>query len=314
MAAEKDSPTTDREALDSLDRKLKLVSDRVTAVVHGYQTGLYLCGAGGLGKTYNVIQELKRLGADFRTFNTRMTGKGLFRELEKAPEAVHLLEDIERLTDDRDGQSILRAALWAQPGCDRVVTWTTAAGDQRFTFKGGIIMLANRPLSDLPELRALATRIAVHRLEISEAEMVAQIRNIARGGFARGGGRVGPEEATEVANFVVAECRVAHCPLDLRLFDNSCLDYLQWASAHAACDWHDLVRNRIRQSVLHFKEKVSPLSAEERRERERGLIRQICARTQDAQERVRLWKEATGKSQATFYARKQEAESPEFNA
>src|SRR5262249_18414061 len=149
-------------------------------------TGLYLYGAGGLGKTYHVLQQLEMLEADFRLFNARMTGKGLFQALEKAPDAVHVLEDMERLTQDRDAQGVLRGALWSQPGRPREVTWTTAAGAARFVFRGGLILLANRPLADLPELRALATRIAVYRLEVTDAELAAQLRRIAGGGFARG--------------------------------------------------------------------------------------------------------------------------------
>src|SRR5262249_42088459 len=84
-------------ALASLDCKLRLVDDRVTAVVRGYQTGLYLCGAGGLGKSYSVYRQLQLLECDFRTFNSRMTALGLFRALDKAPDAVHVLEDMERI-------------------------------------------------------------------------------------------------------------------------------------------------------------------------------------------------------------------------
>lgn len=168
------------EALTSLDCRLRLIDDRVTAVVRGYQTGLYLCGAGGLGKSYSVYRQLQLLECDFRVFNSRMTALGLFRALDKAPDAVHVLEDMERIVNDRDAQGVLRSALWSQGDRDRVVTWTTSVGEQRVTFRGGIIMLANRPLGDLPELRALASRIAVHKLQVSDPEMCAQMRRIAR--------------------------------------------------------------------------------------------------------------------------------------
>src|SRR5262249_25482466 len=42
-------------------------------------------------------------------------------------------------------------ALWSQPGHERMVAWTTATdGCQRFTFRGGLILISNRPLADLP--------------------------------------------------------------------------------------------------------------------------------------------------------------------
>ena len=39
-------------------------------------------------------------------------------------------------------------------------------------FRGGLILISNRPLADMPELRALATRIEVHRLDVTDAESI----------------------------------------------------------------------------------------------------------------------------------------------
>src|SRR4051794_16244310 len=97
----------DSGALASLERKLQLLRDRVVAVVHGFSTGLYCYGAGGMGKSFNVIEELNKLQASFKLFNSRMTAKGLFRALGRASDAVHVLEDMERLTKDPDAQGVL---------------------------------------------------------------------------------------------------------------------------------------------------------------------------------------------------------------
>jgi hypothetical protein len=85
----------DAAVLASLERKLQLVRDRVTAVATGNQTGLYLYGSGGLGKSYPVLQRLDQLEVPYRLFNSRMTGKGPFRALERAPDAIHVLEGME---------------------------------------------------------------------------------------------------------------------------------------------------------------------------------------------------------------------------
>ena len=155
----------DKDALASLEKKLHLVRDNVTAVAKGYKTCFYLYGTGGMGKSYAVLRHLERLDVSFQLYNSRMTAKGLFQTLKHAPDAIHVLEDMERLTKDPDAQGVLRSALWAQPGHERFVTWTTASeGAMRFAFRGGLILISNRPLADLPELRAFATRIEVLRL------------------------------------------------------------------------------------------------------------------------------------------------------
>jgi hypothetical protein len=303
----------DHEALQALDRKLRLIDDRVTAVVRGYQTGLYLCGAGGLGKSYSVFRQLHLLECDFRTYNSRMTALGLFRTLEKAPDSVHVLEDMERITGDRDAQGVLRSALWSQGDRDRVVTWTTSKGEQRVTFRGGIIMLANRPLGDLPELRALASRIAVHRLDISDAEMAAQMRRIAQQGWARYQFKLEAEQSVKVCEYVINECRRANCPLDLRLLDNACTDYLLWEGSNSHLHWNDLVTTRVQQAAVHFRQEVSILSREERKTHERELVRVILTETASPLERERLWEDRTAKRKSAFYARKREVESGEFD-
>jgi hypothetical protein len=222
---------------------------------------------------------------------------------------------MERLVRDRDAQGVLRSALWAQPGHERVVTWTTATGgEERFTFRGGIILLANRPLADLPELRALATRIAVLRLDVSDAELTALIYDIAAGGFRLGGKpALEPAKCEEVADYLVRECRAAGCPLDLRLLHNSYLDYLLWEGDNASCAWQDLVSSRVREVAYHFRHELNTLSQEERRAQRRAVVREILLQTADHSEQLRLYKERTGKSRADFHRRKAEVQSGEFD-
>jgi hypothetical protein len=304
---------SESEALASLDRKLRLIDDRVTAVVRGYQTGLYLCGAGGLGKSFSVYRQLQILECDFRAFNSRMTALGLFRALDKAPDAVHVLEDMKRITSDRDAQGVLRSALWSQADRERVVTWTTNSCEQRLNFRGGIIMLANRPLGDRPELRALATRIAVHKLEISDAEMCGHMRRLARQGWSRYQHKLEAAQCSEICEHVIAECRRVSCALDLRLLDNACTDYLLWEANTSHLHWKDLVTTRVQQAAAHFRHEASTLPREERKAQERDLVRDILRKTANPQERERIWEQKTGKRKSAFYSRKREVESHEFD-
>src|SRR3974390_1830623 len=96
------SPTGDENALASLEKKLQLVRDLVTAVAKGFKTGLFLYGSGGVGKSYTVLRKLQQLEASYQLFNVRMTGRRLFKVLQAAPDAIHVLEDMERITKDPD--------------------------------------------------------------------------------------------------------------------------------------------------------------------------------------------------------------------
>jgi hypothetical protein len=138
---------------------------------------------------------------------------------------------------------------------------------------------ANRPLGDLPELRALASRIAVHKLQISDAEMCGHMRRIARQGWSRYQHKLEAALCSEVCELVIAECRQARCPLDLRLLDHACTDYLLWEASNSHLHWTDLVTTRVQQAAAHFRHEVSTLSRAEQKARERDLVRDILCRS-----------------------------------
>jgi hypothetical protein len=302
----------DKEALASLDKKILFVRDRVNAVIDGYQTGFYLWGTGGLGKSYSVLKTLEERECDHHLFNSRITAKGLFLALEASPDAIHVLEDVERLIKDPDAQGVLRSALWSQKGRDRLVTWTTAEGSRRTVFRGGIIMISNRKMDALPELQALATRIDVLKLEVSEAEMAAHMRRIAGQGLNRNGRVLESSKCMEVCEFLIKKCQKEYCPLDLRLMDNSFRDYLQWDANHTKFNWKDLVTARVKQRASDFEHGVNVMSRSERLDGDRQVVREIIEAANDPQEQVRLWEARTGRGKATFYARKREVQSGEF--
>jgi hypothetical protein len=312
MSKEQDeSPRPDPKHLQSLERKLIQIRDRVRQVIDGRHYGFYLYGEGGLGKSFNVTRELEEQKASYQHFNSRITAKGLFLALRGHPDAVHLIEDVERMTQDRDAQGVLRSALWCQPDCPRVVTWTNATeGVQRFIFRGGIIMTANRPLGILPELQALGTRINVTELDASDDELSALMRKIASQGFYRDEKtQLPPMAASEICELVLDECRQAGCPLDLRLFDRACIDFISWMEGRTQSDYRDLIANMVRQSADQGRYETVKLSREGKKKRERDIAAEICRETDDREERVRMWKERTDKSQAAFYRRKAELDA-----
>jgi hypothetical protein len=309
------SPEAD--ALNSLGRKLQVVKDHTTAVAKGFKPGLFLYGQGGVGKSYTVLHHLESLEASVVLYNSRMTAKGLFLSLNHAPDAVHVLEDMERLTKDADAQGVLRSALWAQPGHDRVVTWTTATdGAMRFVFRGGLILISNRPLADMPELRALATRIEVHRLEVAETELIALMRELASKGYRQRDKNVlGPEECLQVTEYLIRECRSAGCPLDLRLQQKSFQTYLQWGADWSHTHWQDLIAASVREASCHFRHELNSAPRENRMARKRNIVRAIMKQApDDSKEQERLYvEEQKAGSRADYFRRKREVEVGDFD-
>jgi hypothetical protein len=304
----------DLAALATLEQKLCLVRDRVQGVVSGHSTGFFLHGSGGIGKSFTVLQHLAKVKASYKLYNNRMTGKALFLALQKAPDLIFVLEDMERITSDRDGQGVLRSACWAQPGHPRRVTWNTAtAGEESFEFTGGLIVLSNRPLANLPELQAFSTRVATLAFEVTEEEAAALLRDLAAKGYSRADKRViEPEKAGIIAEHLIAQCRDSGRSVDLRLWPNSCEDYLQWEGDRSACHWQDLVASRVR-SAIRIQHETNHLSKEERIVKRRSILRKIME-TADPKEWENRYCEETGYSRPDYFRRKGEIERGDFES
>ena len=277
----------DVKLLAELDSKMAVIRDRTRSVALRYTTGFYLYGSGGVGKSFAVLNELERLKTDYKLHNSRMTGRGLFDALCDFPESVHVLEDMEVIFDDRMAQGVLRSALWGQVKDDRplrVITWRSHKSDLRCQFEGGVIIISNRPLSDLPELNAIGTRINPTQLHVSNAEAAALMRQIASKGYK---GLV-PDACAEVAEFLIEQSLSGDRRLDLRLLVNSFGDRLQWGQGHTEAHWKELVSSRLQERVVAAK---GSRAAEMASEREVARSIKDMPRAQ----RAAKWQELTGK-------------------
>ena len=176
--------------LRNLERKFQLVRDRVVGVARRQcgQYGLILLGPGGIGKNHTVQAELGRLRVPYRLLNTHWTPLSLFSTLAQHPDCIHVLDDVEEVLCERTALGVLRSATWP---CrkdrggneERVVTWSARGKTQEVVFRGGIIVISNRPLASMPELKALATRLTPVHLEVTDEEIAALMRHVAASGY-----------------------------------------------------------------------------------------------------------------------------------
>jgi hypothetical protein len=286
-----------------------MVRDRARGVALGYSAGFFLWGPGGVSKSYTVIQEMHRLQANFRLSNSRMTGRGLFDILAQYPDAIHVIEDNEQMMNDKNALGVLRSALWGQvreggQGVqERWVTWTAYRISKEIVFTGGIIVISNRSLLETPELQALKTRIPCMQLQPADNEVRALMRKIASQGFVHDHRAMDAQECQEVCDYVLAESLSLHRPLDIRLLIRSFCDYLQWQEGDAGCHWKDQVAAHVRERPIAFQVEVNLGSRAACKARELNIVREISQKTTDREERKRLWKTATGKSEQTLYRR-----------
>ncbi|QDU20598.1 hypothetical protein [Urbifossiella limnaea] len=295
--------TDDRDAalLESLEHKQQLIRDRVQGVAEGYQTGFYLWGEGGTSKSYTVEQTLQQLGTPYKLTNSRLTGKGLFKLLRDFPDAVHVIEDAEAMFADKTTSGVLRSALWGQVGRDgkqeRLVCWQTGPLRDEFVFTGGIILVANCGLDDLPQLRAIKTRVPCLQYLPTNEEVAALMRVIARKGHDHGPYALSPDECSEVAEEIIARSSRLRRNLDLRLLVNTFKDRIQFENGSSVTHWLDLLESRMKERV------VAPLGGFGVRAQRNAQEVEVAGRIAHlpAPERLVAWQAETGKSRAELY-------------
>lgn len=303
----------DKELLASLESKLQIVRDRTQGVAEGYSGGFFMWGEGGTSKSFTVEETLKRLGTRYKLSNSRITGRGLFELLRDYPDVVHVCEDVETLFSDKNSLGVLRSALWGQADengkQERLVVWQIAGNRDEFIFTGGIILIANCCLSDIPQLRALKTRIASVQYRPSNEEIAALIRRIATDGHRHGTAVLPPKECQEVADELLSSTQRMNRNLDIRLYINACQDRLQWANGSSATHWKVLVASRLQESALASN--GGPESRESRKGTEIAIVQKIAGLP--PQKRLQAWVEETGKSQAALYRRLNELHNSHFS-
>jgi hypothetical protein len=290
----------DKTHLETLIPKHQLIRDRVRGVVKSLSTGFYLWGEGGTSKSYTVLDELQKQRADYVLHNSRMTGRGLVDTLEKFPTSIHIIEDCESIFDDKKAWGVLRSALWSQSRKrppEREVSWTAHRVDIRFLFTGGIILIANRSLDDLPELRALKNRITTLQLVATFNEISALMRSVALEGFTFGQDYLTPKECLTVAEFVIDRMRSLARHLDMRIYINGVKDFLQHKTGHSDTEWQELIETRLNEITLLRERR------EDMKSREAAIALEISRMEIPQKEKLKLWKERTKKSERAYWRR-----------
>lgn len=290
----------DKFALDSLEKKQNHLRTAVLSLVTEYQTGLFVHGEGGTGKSYIVQQELDKLKASYVIHNSRITARGLVDELEANPTAIHWIEDAETLLDDKNSFGVLRSACWSQDNqkpMRREITWTAFKTQIRFWFTGAILVVSNQNMVNTsPELRAVKTRVRVMNMDVTKKEAFALMKTICAKGYTYGKETLSPEQCWEVAEFIFDNLSELKRPLDLRLLKHG-FNYSLLEKEHkTALSWQEQLESMMNEAPVAYK------SRKVQSHDERQVALRIYGQGGKTQaQMVAEWKAETGKGKASFY-------------
>mgnify|MGYP006284119885 CR=1 FL=1 len=162
------------ESKFSINDRFSFVEKLVTMVASKTSPSAVITGEGGLGKSFTVIEALKRAGLrdvseidpgsvvsssrTYRVIKGFSTAKGLFRVLHENKNGIIVFDDCDSILKDPDALNLLKGALDSFD--KRLITWNTSvSGDglpRVFEFTGGVIFISNLPQEKIDQ--ALKTR------------------------------------------------------------------------------------------------------------------------------------------------------------
>jgi hypothetical protein len=286
----------DRGALDGLARWRALLAARTISVALRYQTGTYVCGRPGTGKTHTVLETLDAEGVPFIYRNASMSANGLWEELEANPEGTLVLDDISNLFTYKRALQVLLAALGGRPGEPRPVSYSVKGTKKQMMFNGGVVAISNLPLRRDPLAVALSSRVPTLDYEPTDDMIRAFMLESASRGYLD----MGPGECLEVVAFVIEESYRSEYRLDLRHMVRGWQDRRLWRDGHAAeCEWRDLVRSGMRR--ISVEEMGSGGRAEQTRRKREIATRLSEQYPTDRAARGAEWQRLTGDSPWTMY-------------
>ena len=295
-----------RNHLDYLEQKLAVIRDRVRGVALGHHTGFYLHGRPGTSKTFTVRTTLEREKIAYCHHTGHLTPMGLFDLLRDNPDAIIVLDDVSQIFKAPIGMQLLLSALGNQPDATgvRVIHYRRQNRVETVFFSGGIIAISNMDLQGNKVAEAIRNRVHCFNYDPTDEQISALILDIAAKGHRFKDCKLPPEDCTDVAKYLLHECRrLGHHP-DVRLLvDKAFKDYILWLSGNSENHWKDLVTSAIQERLAEPHHVEHPKTRSDRVAAECRLARDIAAKHQERSERLAAWKEQTNKSERAFYRR-----------
>jgi len=182
-----------------------MMEELTKCVVRKFANGLMVIGAGGIGKSYTVVDVLRaeqvQEGRDYIRIPGYSTPVGLYNTLYENNGKLVIFDDCDSIFRDLIGLNILKSVLDTMP--DRLVTWKTSSTKvitSEFSFTGRIIFLSNMDpnASKDPNFRALMTRVLTLVIASSREEIYQRMTQI----MPSVGQELNPSQQHEVLNFM----------------------------------------------------------------------------------------------------------------
>jgi len=285
--------STFEKPVTALEERQQLLAHHVRLVSRKLNHALFVFGAqGGLGKSRTILRTLDEEGIEPILINSHITPLALFTTLFRfRGEEVLFFDDVDSMYSSMAHLGLLRSALWGSP---RTVTYgssqlpdglpsgfeTTA----RFIFAANVLPRRN------DAFKALLSRCDIFELSATNEEVLDLMRSISQKGF----NNLSPEDCGMVIDYIAENADDRQ--LSMRLLGPSLRKLLYSRGEHI--DWKPMIKSQLR-TLGRKNEATKRLDS---KTKDLRLMRQaIQKHPESVQQQEQAWREATGKSRASFY-------------
>jgi len=160
----------------------QIMKELVVCVAKKHSNGLVICGPGGVGKSFTVLEAVDEAGleegVDYLRIPGYATPVGLYNTLFENKEKLIIFDDCDSIFKDMTGLNILKSVLDTLPR--RQVSWKTSSNKvlvEDFVFNGQIIFISNMNPDKVKDVnfRALLTRVMTLLVSGSRTEILMRM-------------------------------------------------------------------------------------------------------------------------------------------
>lgn len=285
--------STFEKPITALEERQQLLAHHVRLVARKHNHALFVYGAqGGLGKSRTILQILDEEGIEPILINSHITPLALYTTLFRfRGEETLFFDDCDSMYSSMPHLGLLRSALWGSP---RTVTYGSSqlpdGLPSAFNTTARFIFAANVMPRRNDAFKAVLSRCDIFELSATNAEVIDLMRSISKKGFHQ----LIPEDCAMVIDYIAENADDRQ--LSMRLLGPS-LRKLHYARGEGI-DWRSMVKSQLRtlgrknEATKRLDSKTKDL---------RILQIAIQKHPDSVQEQEKAWREATGKSRASFY-------------
>lgn len=170
----------------TIGQRFGFMNDLIKMVLARSANACIVCGPGGIGKTYSVLENLvrdeQREGHDYVIFKGHMSPMALYMSLYDNRDKTIVFDDCDSVMKNEISENLLKAALDTYER--RIISWNSRAMqaladeyDDTFEFTGRVIFISNMSQDNMNQ--ALVSRSMVLDLNMTRADICDHIVNLA---------------------------------------------------------------------------------------------------------------------------------------